>query len=97
MNICGFHIFQQGICLKDPSPLPNIDGLVNDTSGLRTLSFMDTYFRYNHISMNLINTLKISFMMNQSNYYYDNMPFGFKNAKAAYQRLMDTMSSDQIC
>lgn len=41
-------------------------------------------------------TLKITFMMNKNNYYYDVMLFELENAGATCQRLMDTVFSFQI-
>lgn len=38
-------------CLKDASPLPNIDKLVDNSSVFRLLSFMDTYSGYNWTPM----------------------------------------------
>jgi len=34
---------------------------------------------------------KTTFMIERANYYYMVMPFGLKNIKATYQRLMDTI------
>jgi hypothetical protein len=36
-------------CPKDKYPLPNIDKLVDNSSGYKLLSFMDAYSRYNQI------------------------------------------------
>ncbi|XP_072089160.1 uncharacterized protein [Arachis hypogaea] len=38
-------------CPKDLYPFPNIDRLVDDTSGYQVLSFMDAYSGYNQIQM----------------------------------------------
>ena len=34
-------------CPKDPYPLPNVDKLVDGSSGYKYLSFMDAYSGYN--------------------------------------------------
>lgn len=39
--------------------------------------------------MDPMNTLKTTFMSNHGNYYYNVVPFGQKNTRATYQRLMD--------
>jgi hypothetical protein len=36
-------------CPKDTYPLPNIDKLVDNSSGYKLLSFMDAYYGYNQI------------------------------------------------
>lgn len=66
-------------CPKDPYPLSNIDRLIEGSFGYKTLSFIDTYYDYSQIKMNLINVPKITFMSNRDNYYYNVMPFGLKN------------------
>ena len=40
-------------CPKDSFPLPRIDLIVDATTGHELLSFMDAFFGYNHISMDL--------------------------------------------
>lgn len=76
---------------KDPYPLPHIDRLINNSSGFTLLSFMDAYFGYNQIRMSPTNALKTAFMTSRITYYYEVMPFGLKNARVTYQRLMDTV------
>ena len=38
-------------CSKDSYPLPNIDHLVDNTSGFKTLSFIDAFNGYNQLKM----------------------------------------------
>jgi len=38
-------------CPKDVYHFPNIDKLVDNSSGYKLLSFMDAYYDYNHIPM----------------------------------------------
>ncbi|RDY13737.1 hypothetical protein CR513_01293, partial [Mucuna pruriens] len=61
-------------CPKDSYPLPSIDRLVDNVAGFTFLSFMDAYSGYNQIRMHPQDEV---------------MPFGLKNARATYQRLMD--------
>jgi len=76
-------------CPKDTYPLPNIDRLVNGTTGHKVLSFLDAYSGYNQIRMYSGDKEKTTFITEESNFYYKVMPFRLKNIGATYQRLMD--------
>lgn len=66
-------------CPKDIFLFPRID------------TFMDAYFGYNQIHMYLPDREKTSFFMNKGLYYYNVLPFGLKNVRATYQRLVNKM------
>ncbi|GAU40449.1 hypothetical protein TSUD_397690 [Trifolium subterraneum] len=83
-------------CPKDAYPLPNIDKLVDNSSGFKLLSFMDAYSGYNQIKMAEIDKKKTAFMTETGNYYYNLMPFGLKNASATYQRMMNKVFDNEI-
>jgi hypothetical protein len=83
-------------CPKDAYPLPNIDYLINNASGFKTLSFMDAYSGYNQIKMDPLDSPKTTFMTNTQNYHYEVMPFSLKNAGATFQRCVDTTFAKQI-
>ena len=83
-------------CPKDSFPLPWIDLIVDATAGHELLSFMDTFFGYNQISMDPVDQEKTSFITGQGTYCYRVMPFGLKNAGATYQRLVNMMFQKQI-
>ncbi|XP_014506155.1 uncharacterized protein LOC106765899 [Vigna radiata var. radiata] len=83
-------------CPKDTYPLPSIDGLVDGVSGYEILSFLDAYSGYNQIPMYQPDRDKTAFITERSNYCYEVMPFGLKNAGATYQRLMDKVFQRQI-
>jgi len=53
------------------------------------MSFLDAYSGYNKISMHPRDKEETAFMTADTNYYYEVMPFGLKNAGATYQRFMD--------
>lgn len=84
------------VCPKDTYPFPSIDGLVDGVSGYEVLSFLDAHSGYNQIPMYRPDREKTAFITERSNYCYDVMPFGLKNAGATYQRLMDKVFQDQI-
>ena len=57
---------------------------------------MDAFSGYNQIKMEEADQEKTSFMMTQGLFCYKVMPFGLKNARATYQRLMNKMFAHQI-
>ena len=52
------------------------------------LSFLDTFSGYHQIPMHLPDAEKTTFITPHRLYYYNVMPFGLKNARATYQRLV---------
>ena len=83
-------------CPKDSFPMPKIDQLVDSTAGYRRMSFLDAYRGYHQISMNPANEEKTSFITLLRLYCYRVMPFGLRNAGAAYQRLVTIMFRDHL-
>nr|KYP64492.1 Transposon Ty3-I Gag-Pol polyprotein [Cajanus cajan] len=83
-------------CPKDSYPLPSIDRLVDRASGPALLSFLDAYSRYNQLMMYPPDEVHTSFITDHANFYYQVMPFGLKNRRATYQRLMDKVFHQQI-
>jgi len=83
-------------CPKDAYPLPNIDKLVDNSSGYKLVSFMDAYSGYNQIPMAKDDEEKIAFMTELGNYYYREMPFGLRNAGATYQRMMNKVYNKEL-
>ena len=78
-------------CPKDSYPLPRIDQLMDSIVGHQLLSFMDTFLGYNRILMDEADQEKTSFITSQGLFCYKVMPFGLKNARATYQRLVNHM------
>ena len=83
-------------CPKDSSPLPQIDLIVDATTGHELLSFMDAFSGYNPICMDPSDQEKTSFVTGQRTYYYRVMAFRLKNARATYQMLVNRMFQKQI-
>nr|KYP73527.1 Transposon Ty3-I Gag-Pol polyprotein [Cajanus cajan] len=83
-------------CPKDSYPLPSIDRLVDGASGHALLSFLDAYSEYNQIMMYPPDEVHTSFITDHAKYCYRVMPFGLKNARATYQRMMDKVFHQQI-
>jgi len=74
---------------KDKYPLPNIDKLVENSSGYKLLSFMDAYSSYNQIPMGKNDRKHTTFMTEDANYMYNVMSFGLWNTGATYQRMVN--------
>ncbi|KAK9901410.1 hypothetical protein M0R45_002151 [Rubus argutus] len=83
-------------CPKDEFPLPNMDILIDSTSGQGMLSFMDGFSGYNQIKMAARDAEKTAFRTPYGNFYYTVMPFGLKNAGATYQRAMTAIFHDMM-
>lgn len=54
-------------CPKELYPLPNIDRVIDGSLGYKMSSFMDPYFGYNQIKMDLVDASKKTSMS-----YHDN-------------------------
>ena len=65
-------------------------------AGQKLLSFVDVYSGYNQILMYEPNEKHTSFITDLGPYYYKAMPFGLKNARTTYQRLVNRMFKDLI-
>ena len=83
-------------CPKDSFPLPQIDLIVDATAGHELLSFMDAFSGYNQIRMDPSDQEKTSFVTGQGTYCYQVMPFGLKNIRATYQRLVNKIFQKEI-
>ena len=83
-------------CPKDSYPLLRVDLLVDSTTRLHLLSFMDAFYSYNRIKLDEAGQEKTSFVTNQGLFCHKVMPFGLKNVGATYQRLINKMFAHQI-
>ena len=83
-------------CPKDSFPLPKIDQLVDSTAGHSLLSFMDAFSEYNQIPMDEQDEESTTFITNMGLFCYRVIPFGLKNAGAAYQRLVNKIFKSLI-
>ena len=64
--------------------------------GHKLLTFMDAFSGYSQIHMAEEDQEKTTFITSQGLYCYRVMPFGLKNARAMYQRLVNQMFSKKI-
>ena len=60
------------------------------------MSFLDAFQGYHQIVLVAEDQEKTSFITPEANYHYTVMPFGLKNARTTYQRMMTRMFKDKI-
>ena len=77
--------------------MPRIDQLVDATVGHPRMSFLDVFQGYYQILLALVDQEKTAFVTPTGNYHYKVMPFGLKNARSTYQRMMTKMFEPQLC
>ena len=94
--MCVDFIDLNKVCLKDPFPLSRIDQLVDTTVSYPQMSFLDTFQRYHQIPLALDDQEKTAFITPIGNYHYKVMPFGLKNVRSTYQRMMTKMFESQM-
>ena len=96
IRICIDYRELNATCPKNKFPLPNMDIMIDSTSGQSLMSFMDGFSEYNQIKIYAKDVEKTVFLTPFGNFYYTIMPFGFKNAGATYQQAMTTVSYDMM-
>ena len=87
-RVCVDYTDLKEACPKDSFPLPRVDQIIDAATGNGILSFLDAFSRYHQIPMHPPNTEKTTFITPHGLYCYDVMPFGLKNARVTYQRLV---------
>ena len=60
------------------------------------MSFLDAFQGYHQIRLALDDQEKTAFVTPIGNYHYKVMPFGLKNARSTYQRMMTRMFKSQL-
>ena len=83
-------------CPKDTFLMPQIDQLVDATVGHPRMSFLNAFQGYHQIPLALGDQEKTTFLTPTKNYHCKVMPFGFKNARSTYQRMMTRMFEPQL-
>ncbi|XP_028110776.1 uncharacterized protein LOC114309267 [Camellia sinensis] len=83
-------------CPKECFPHPKIDQLVDAMAHHQCISLLDAYKGYHQIAMHPEDQEKTAFLTPRETYCYKVMPFGLKNARATYQRLVTTMFKEQL-
>lgn len=83
-HICINYTDLNKACPKYFYPLPNIDKLIDVTSGHALLSFMDAFSGYNQIRMTKENIPKTSFLTHKAIYAFKVILFGLVNGGRTY-------------
>ena len=91
LRVCVDYTDLNDACPKDSFPLPRVDQIVDASAGHGMLSFLDAFFSYHQIPMYPPDAEKTSFITPHRLFCYNVMPFGLKNVRATYQRLVTKM------
>ncbi|GAA0187092.1 hypothetical protein LIER_34380 [Lithospermum erythrorhizon] len=81
---------------KDNYPLPSLGRLVDGSAGHEIFDFLDTSRGYHQILLDEGDQEKATFIIEYGLYCWRVMSFGLKNARATYQRMVNTIFKDQI-
>nr|GEV44856.1 reverse transcriptase domain-containing protein [Tanacetum cinerariifolium] len=84
------------VCPQVCYPLPKINWKVESLCGYPFKCFLDAYKGYHQIQLAESDEEKMAFHTGQGVYCYTKMSFGFKNAGATYQRLVNKAFDSQI-
>jgi hypothetical protein len=81
---------------KDLFPLPQIDQIVDSTSGCDLLCFLDAYSGFHQIPMSREEEENITFITVDGLFCYVSMPYGLKNALTTFVCAMHKTFDDLI-
>ena len=60
------------------------------------MCFLDAYYGYHQIKMAESDQAATAFITPYGPFFFNTMPFGLKNARATYQRMIQTCLANQI-
>ncbi|GJU94224.1 reverse transcriptase domain-containing protein [Tanacetum coccineum] len=84
------------VCPKDVYPLPKINLKIKAAMGFPFKCFLDAYKGCHQIQMDEEDEEKTAFYTDKGTYCYTKIPFGLKNARATYQRVVDSAFQTQL-
>ena len=76
------------VTIKNRYPLPRIDDLFDQLRGARVYSKIDLHTSYHQLKVREIDIPTIAFKMRYGHFEFTVMPYGLKNAQAAFMDLM---------
>ena len=95
-NMCIDYRKLNAVTRKDHFPLPFIDQVFERVSGHPFYYFLDGYFGYFQIEVDVEDQENTTFTCPFRIYAYRRMPFGLCNAPATFQRCMLSIFSDMV-
>ena len=75
----------------DPYPMPNLDDLLSEFKGKSLFSSLDMCQGYAQLPIKESDKWKTAFVTSRGHYELNRMLFGFRNAPATFQRVMDEL------
>ena len=76
------------VTLRDPSPTPYVDEILNEVAGHECYSFTDGFSRYNQVPIAKEDQKNTTFICEFGSFAYRVMPFGLKNAPVVFSRIV---------
>ena len=95
-RVCVDFMDLNKVCPKDPFLMPKIDQQVDAIVGHPRMSFLDAFQGYHQIPLALDDQEKTTFVTPIGNFHYKVIPFGLKNVRSTYQRMMTRMFELQL-
>jgi hypothetical protein len=96
LRMCIDYTSLNKACPKDPFPLPQIDQIVDSTSGCDLLCFLDAYSGFHQIPMSREDEKNTAFITVDGLFCYLSMPYGLKNAFPTFVHAMHKTFADLI-
>jgi hypothetical protein len=96
LRMCIDYTSLNKACPKDPFPLPQIDQIVDSTSGCDLLCFLVAYLGFHQILMSREDEENTAFIIVDGLFCYVYMPYGLKNALPTFVRAMYKKFGDLI-
>jgi hypothetical protein len=96
LKMCIDYISLNKACPKDPFPLPQIDQIVDSTSGYDLLCFLDAYSGFHQIPMSREDEESVASITVDGLFCYVSMPYGLKNVLPTFVRAMHKTFGDLI-
>ncbi|GJU96376.1 reverse transcriptase domain-containing protein [Tanacetum coccineum] len=83
-------------CIREPHPLPAAEQKAEGLHKYRLKCFLDAYKGYHQIPIAEKDEEKTAFFTREGVFCYKRLPFGLKNTRATYQRLIDKVFGHQM-